>query len=233
MTNTKNSTYPKTKTEQIQEYLERDLPKSVLIAAYRTGRHESIVKYVKEQYGQSTISYKAPADFIGIEIVVRDAINRIGIKTSPYKELAALPTISELTERYGEAAAIAISDERNQWLRLIEGHGLATGQETPHQFVGHADAPTTWCVVPDSRTANGYCGQPRDAAIHANGELAEELRKAIFDVELMIELNQVTDGPRNSKERVEQAERHALVGRLTKIRRALYRSKDVIENLEA
>ena len=63
--------------------------------------------------------------------------------------------------------------------------------------------------------------------------LAEELRKAIFDVELMIEVNQVTDGPRNSKERVERAERHALVGRLTKIRRALYRSKDVIENLEA
>lgn len=63
--------------------------------------------------------------------------------------------------------------------------------------------------------------------------LAEELRKAIFDVELMIELNQVTDGPRNQKERAEQAERHALVGRLAKIRRALHRSKEIIENLEA
>lgn len=77
----------------------------------------------------------------------------------------------------------------------------------------------------------------KDAAIHAsvnpNAELVEELRKAIFDVELMIEVNQVTDGPRNSRERVEQAERHALVGRLAKIRRALYRSKDVIENLES
>lgn len=106
---------------------------------------------------------------------------------------------------------------------------MATG----HQFIGHADAPTTWCVVPDSHTENGYCGQPKDAAIHANFELVKELRKAIFDVELMIELNQVTDGPRNQKERAEQAECHALVGRLAKIRRALYRSKGVIENLEA
>lgn len=102
-----------------------------------------------------------------------------------------------------------------------------------HQFTGHADAPTTWCVVPDSHTENGYCGQPKDAAIHANAKLAEELRKAIFDVELMIQTTQVTDGPRNSKERTEHAERHALVGRLTKVRRALYRSLDVIDNLEA
>jgi hypothetical protein len=122
---------------------------------------------------------------------------------------------------------------------------------TAHQFEGHADAPTTWCVVPDSQTETGYCGQPKDAAIHgdtelfraiANGErasrmldaaLVEELRKAIFDVELMIETNQVTDGPRNQKERAEHAERHALVSRLAKIRRALYRSKNIIENLEA
>lgn len=106
-----------------------------------------------------------------------------------------------------------------------------------HQFVGHADAPTTWCTVPDPSTEHGYCGQPKDAAIHAPvrayKELSEDLRKAIFDVELMIELNQVTDGPRNQNERAEHAERHALVGRLSKIRRALYRSKDVIEHLEA
>ena len=76
--------------------------------------------------------------------------------------------------------------------------------------------------------ANGEsAGRMLDAA------LVEELRKAIFDVELMIETNQVTDGPRNQNERAEHAERHALVGRLTKIRRALYRSKDIIENLEA
>jgi hypothetical protein len=130
---------------------------------------------------------------------------------------------------------------------------------TEHRFAGHADAPTTWCVVPDSRTEHGYCGRPKDAAIHIrpdpaviggaalgeslfgppketanpNNELAEELRKAIFDVELMIETNRVTDGPRNQKERAEQAEQHALVNRLAKIRRALYRAKDVIDNLEA
>lgn len=63
-------------------------------------------------------------------------------------------------------------------------------------------------------------------------ELTNDINKAIFDVELMIETNQVTDGPRNSKERVEQAERHALVNRLTKIRRTLYRSKDIISNLD-
>ena len=120
MTKTNSSTTQKTKTEQIQEYLERDLPRSVLIAAYRTGRHEAIVRYVKEHYGQSTIRYEATADFIGIEVVVRDAINRIGIKTSPYKELAALPTVGELTERYGEAAAFAINDERNLWLKMVE-----------------------------------------------------------------------------------------------------------------
>lgn len=126
-----------------------------------------------------------------------------------------------------------------------------------HAFIGHADAPTTWCVVPDPSTDNGYCGQPKEATIHIrpdpavigggalgkslygppkedpNKTLADELRRAILDVELMIELNQVTDGPRNQKERAEHAERHALVSRLTKIRRALYRSKDVIENLES
>lgn len=68
--------------------------------------------------------------------------------------------------------------------------------------------------------------------IHANFELVEELRKAIFDVELIIQVNQVTNGPRSNKERVEQSERHTLVSRLSKIRRALYRSKDIIENLE-
>jgi hypothetical protein len=39
-----------------------------------------------------------------------------------------------------------------------------------HGFVGHADAPSTWCVVPDSRTENGYCGQPKDAAIPHVGQ---------------------------------------------------------------
>jgi len=110
-------------------------------------------------------------------------------------------------------------------------------QTEKHKFIGHADAPTTFCVVIDSRTEHGYCGQPEDAMVHApvnpDAEIVEDLCKAIFDVELMIETNQVTDGPRNQKERAEQAERHALVGRLTKIRRALYRSKDIIENLEA
>lgn len=224
MTSTDSS---KTKTEQIQQYLERDLPRSVLIDAYRTGKHEPIVKYIKEHYGQGTISYQASADFIGIEIVVRDAIQNIALKTSPYKELSALPTMAELTERYGEAAAIAINEERLMWLKLTERKGSA------HQFIGHADAPTTWCVVPDSRTENGYCGQPKDAAIHADFQLADDLRKAILDVELMIETNRVTDGPRNQKERAGQAEQHALVGRLTRIRRALYRSKDIVENLEA
>lgn len=35
-----------------------------------------------------------------------------------------------------------------------------------HRFVGHSDAPTTWCVVPDATTEHGYCGQPKDAAAH-------------------------------------------------------------------
>jgi len=105
-----------------------------------------------------------------------------------------------------------------------------------HKFMGHADARTTYCVMVDMSTEHGYCSQPKDAMIHVasspNGELVEDLRKAIFDVELMVQTNQVTDGPHSSKERTEHAERHALVRRLAKIRRALYRSKDIIENLE-
>lgn len=123
MTKTNSSTTQKTKTEQIQEYLERDLPRSVLIDAYRTGKHEPIVKYVKEHYGQSTISYKATADFIGIELAVRDAIQNIALTNSPYKDLAQLPSYAALVAAYGEQAAFAINGERNFWLKVFERLG--------------------------------------------------------------------------------------------------------------
>lgn len=75
MINSKNTTNPKTITEQVQEYLERDLPRSVLIDAYRTGKHEPIVRHIKGHYERSWIG-----DLIGIETVVRDALQNIALK---------------------------------------------------------------------------------------------------------------------------------------------------------
>lgn len=240
MTDQNNSTYPKYDiTKRVQGYLETAMPQSVLLAAYRTGRHEAIVAHVKEHYNADA------GDCIGIETVVRDAVQNLVLNEafqeanssdlplppSPWRVCEFPHAGSDVPWSVKDADGVVIADFHTKGLAML--FAAAAPKARPHLFVGHADAPTTWCIVPDSRTENGYCGQSKDAAIHANGELAEDLRKAIFDVELMIELNQVTNGPRNSKERTEQAERHALVGRLTKIRRALYRSKDVIENLEA
>lgn len=59
-----------------------------------------------------------------------------------------------------------------------------------------------------------------------------ELREAIFEVELLIETTRVTDGPRNSKERVEQQERHQRVRQLSVIRRALYHALEAIDGGE-
>lgn len=58
--------------------------------------------------------------------------------------------------------------------------------------------------------------------------LEKEIKDAIFEAELLIEVFNVKDGPRNSKERAEQAEMHQRVRQLTKIRRALYRSLDAV-----
>lgn len=121
------------------------------------------------------------------------------------------------------------------------------GKEIPHRLMGaeHPSCPNckryNWAYAgPRNDSEHDFALRCQDCgaeliAVHRTEEadLVEDLRKAIFDVELMIQTTQVTDGPRNSKERTEHAERHALVGRLTKIRRALYRSKDLIENLEA
>lgn len=51
-----------------------------------------------------------------------------------------------------------------------------------HEFKGHADAPTTWCVIPDRTTEHGYCGQPKDAAVHQKDEAtAKGLETRICD----------------------------------------------------
>jgi len=63
-------------------------------------------------------------------------------------------------------------------------------------------------------------------------EIVAEIKTAISEVELLIEVTQVKDGPRNSMERTAHAERHQRVRQFTLIRRALYRSLDVIDHLE-
>ncbi|HKR59952.1 MAG TPA: hypothetical protein VJS64_09455 [Pyrinomonadaceae bacterium] len=72
MTKTNDSTYPKYDiTKRVQGYLETAMPHSVLLAAYRTGRQEAIVTHVKEHYNADA------GDCIGIETVVRDAIQNL------------------------------------------------------------------------------------------------------------------------------------------------------------
>lgn len=70
-------------------------------------------------------------------------------------------------------------------------------------------------------------GVVKPESAHAT-DLEGELKAAIFEIELLIETTQVSDGPRNSKERTEQQEQHQRVNQYTKIRRALYRSLDAL-----
>jgi hypothetical protein len=61
-------------------------------------------------------------------------------------------------------------DSLRKWLTKRELQQLRSQvkqeRQEQHRFDGHPDAPTTWCVVPDSRTEHGYCGQPKDAKVH-------------------------------------------------------------------
>jgi hypothetical protein len=58
--------------------------------------------------------------------------------------------------------------------------------------------------------------------------LVTEIKDAIFEVELLIEVHRTPDGPRTAKQRTEFAEMNQRVGQLTKVRRALYRALEAI-----
>lgn len=93
MTNTNNSTYPKYDiTKRVQGYLETAMPRSVLLAAYRTGRQEAIITHVKEHYNADA------GDCIGIETVVRDAIQNIVLDQS-FQEESKIDTLTKVLDR--------------------------------------------------------------------------------------------------------------------------------------
>lgn len=59
----------------------------------------------------------------------------------------------------------------------------------------------------------------------------EEIQKAISEIDSLILRYQVGDGPRTSKERIENQERHDTVGKLTRTRKLLHNILDNILDL--
>lgn len=76
MTKTNSSTYPKTdRVKAVQTYLESgDIPMSVLFAAWNSSDCRRVVKLVETHYSTTE------GESIGIEVVVRDAMQNMALK---------------------------------------------------------------------------------------------------------------------------------------------------------
>lgn len=59
---------------------------------------------------------------------------------------------------------------------------MSNASKATHEFVGHADAPTTWCVIPTEGTEHGYCGQPEDAAVHGSKPAAQVTPERLAEI---------------------------------------------------
>lgn len=130
MTRTTSSTFPKyDTTKRVQEYLQQALPHSVILAAYQTGQREAIVKHVKEHYSANA------GDCIGVNVVVRDAIQNIALASQKnvYPGSPRSITYGEIEDSNANTSTLDgaryVLTVKNETNRLYDKGSLVAGTE--------------------------------------------------------------------------------------------------------